>query len=43
MSSGHAINVIPDEATMGGSVRYFEKAMYPLVKERIETLAKGVA
>lgn len=42
-SAGHAHNVIPDRAELGGTVRSFDPAVDRRVVERIEEIASGVA
>lgn len=42
-SSGHAHNVIPDRAELGGTVRSFDPAVDQRVIERIDEVARGVA
>lgn len=41
--SGSATNVIPDEATLIGTVRCFSDAMIDLVEHRMQTIAQHVA
>lgn len=41
--SGSATNVIPDEATLIGTVRCFSDAMIDLVERRMQTIAQHVA
>ncbi|MCA8879092.1 MAG: amidohydrolase [Rhodobacteraceae bacterium] len=36
-------NVIPDKATMKGCLRYFDKTVGDLMKQRLEEVAKGIA
>lgn len=43
MQAGTAANVIPDEVTMGGSIRTFAEDTRSLLKSRMEEIAKGVA
>jgi len=43
MHSGDAYNVIPQEAVLRGTVRAFRKETMALIKERIETIAAGIA
>jgi amidohydrolase len=39
---GHASNVIPDEVTLEGTVRYFDRSLRALIEERMERIAGGV-
>ena len=39
---GHASNVIPDTVTMEGTVRYFDRALHTLIRDRIDSLAAGI-
>jgi len=39
---GHASNVIPDEVSLEGTVRYFDRSLRALVEERMEKIAGGV-
>ena len=39
---GNASNVIPDEVTLEGTVRYFDRALRALIEERMEGIAGGV-
>src|SRR5215212_9696643 len=41
--AGHAYNVIPEKATLGGTVRCFSKATMKLVEDRMRQIAEGVA
>ena len=41
--SGEAYNVIPNEATIGGTVRAFEKETLQLLENRIGEIATGIA
>ena len=41
--SGEAYNVIPNEATVGGTVRAFQPATLDLMESRIGDIAKGIA
>ena len=41
--AGDAYNVIPQEAVLRGTIRAFRKETMALVKERIETISKGIA
>jgi amidohydrolase len=43
IESGAAYNVIPDEARLAGTLRYFHDAARERLRERIEALAKGLA
>jgi amidohydrolase len=43
MHAGDAYNVIPQEAVLRGTIRAFRKETMALVKERIETISKGIA
>jgi hippurate hydrolase len=40
---GSAFNVIPDEVKLGGTVRYFDKAVQALIRQRMEEIATLVA
>ncbi len=39
---GHANNVIPNKVSLLGTLRYFDLKVRDLIKERIETLTKGI-
>jgi amidohydrolase len=41
--AGHAYNVIPEKATLGGTVRCFSEATMTLIEERMRRIAEGVA
>ena len=41
--AGSAYNVIPEEASLAGTVRTFSPGIAALVRERMRTIAKGVA
>lgn len=41
--SGSAYNVIPQEATLGGTTRFFDAATGELMRQRMRTVAAGVA
>ena len=41
--AGHAYNVIPEKATLGGTVRCFSNATMKLVEDRMRQITKGVA
>ena len=41
--AGSAYNVIPEEATLGGTIRVFTHANRELVRTRMREIAKGVA
>jgi amidohydrolase len=41
--SGHAYNVIPEKAVLGGTVRCFSDATMNLIEERMRRIAEGVA
>ena len=43
MHAGDAYNVIPQEAVLRGTIRAFRKETMALIKERIETISKGIA
>jgi amidohydrolase len=43
MHAGDAYNVIPQEAVLRGTIRAFRKETMALVKERIETISRGIA
>ena len=40
--SGSAYNVIPEEASQCGTIRYFSQEIYELVEERVRALCKGL-
>ena len=40
--SGSAYNVIPEEASLCGTIRYFSQEIYELVEERVRALCKGL-
>ena len=40
--SGSAYNVIPEEARLCGTIRYFSAEVYSLVEERIKAICKGL-
>jgi hippurate hydrolase len=40
--SGSAYNVIPEEASLCGTIRYFSEDIYNLVEERIKAICKGL-
>ena len=42
INGGHASNVIPDEVTLEGTVRYFEPPLRRLIAERMERIAAGI-
>ncbi len=41
--AGSAYNVIPEEATLGGTMRFFDPATGELMRARMRTIAAGVA
>ena len=41
--AGNAYNVIPDTATLTGTVRYFDRAAAELVTRRMQSICEGVA
>ncbi|WP_332117018.1 M20 aminoacylase family protein [Azorhizobium caulinodans] len=41
--SGSAYNVIPQEATLGGTTRFFDAATGELMRQRMRTVAAGIA
>ncbi|GGF70641.1 hippurate hydrolase [Azorhizobium oxalatiphilum] len=41
--SGSAYNVIPEEATLGGTMRFFDPATGDLMRQRMRTIAAGIA
>jgi amidohydrolase len=41
--SGSAYNVIPEDATLGGTIRFFDDAVGALVRERMRKIAAGLA
>src|SRR5229473_334535 len=43
MHAGDAYNVIPQEAVLRGTIRAFRKETMALIKERIETISRGIA
>ena len=43
MHAGDAYNVIPQEAVLRGTMRAFRKETMALIKERIETISRGIA
>lgn len=43
VNAGTAVNVIPDTATMGGSVRAFDEETRQLIKQRMDDIAQGIA
>ncbi|MEM6305756.1 MAG: M20 aminoacylase family protein [Pseudomonadota bacterium] len=43
LHAGTAYNVVPETATMGGTIRYFKDEIYDLAVQRIETICKGMA
>ena len=40
--SGSAYNVIPEEATLRGTIRYFSEEVYALVEDRVKAICKGL-
>ena len=40
--SGSAYNVIPEEARLCGTIRYFSEEVYALVEERVKAICKGL-
>ncbi len=40
--SGSAYNVIPEVATLCGTIRYFSKEVYALVEERVKAICRGL-
>ncbi|MGU3494278.1 M20 aminoacylase family protein [Xanthobacteraceae bacterium A53D] len=40
--SGSAYNVIPEEATLGGTIRFFDPATGELMRERMRAIAAGI-
>ncbi len=42
IQGGHTSNVIPDEVVLEGTTRYFESALLPLMRERMEHIVAGV-
>jgi amidohydrolase len=42
LEGGRTSNVIPDEVTLLGTTRYFERSLRPLLRESIERIAAGV-
>ena len=40
--SGSAYNVIPEEAKLCGTIRYFSEEVYALVEERVKAICKGL-
>ncbi|MGJ8626209.1 MAG: M20 aminoacylase family protein [Sulfitobacter sp.] len=43
MHSGAAYNVVPETATLAGTVRYFNDDMYTLVAKRMQSICDGMA
>ncbi len=43
MQAGSAANVIPDSATMGGTIRTFDESVRSLIKNRIYQISEGIA
>ena len=43
MRAGDAFNVIPQNAAIGGTIRYFEDTVRDLVHERVAVLCEGIA
>ena len=43
LNSGTAYNVIPETATLGGAIRFFDTEVGELISERIRALCEGVA
>jgi metal-dependent amidase/aminoacylase/carboxypeptidase family protein len=41
--SGHTFNVYPDEASMTGTIRSYDKESLAKMKERIHSIAKNIA
>ncbi len=41
--AGSAYNVIPNEARLAGTVRFFDDSVRDLIRERMKTLAAGIA
>lgn len=41
--AGSAYNVIPEEATISGTVRFLDSKVNELIRERIHTIAAGLA
>ncbi len=42
VQGGSTSNVIPDEVALEGTTRYFDRALQPLIKERLERIVEGV-
>ncbi len=42
LHAGSAYNVVPDTATLAGTIRYFKDEVYELVAERMKNLCEGV-
>lgn len=42
INSGSAYNVVPDAATLGGTLRYFDDAVADVVRRRVEEIARGI-
>ena len=40
--SGSAYNVIPEEATLCGTIRYFSEEVYALVEDRVKAICRGL-
>lgn len=43
INGGEAFNVIPEEVTLGGTVRSFDEEVRGAIEDQIETIVKGVA
>ncbi|MBO6539690.1 MAG: amidohydrolase [Rhizobiaceae bacterium] len=43
VSAGTAFNIIPEQATMLGTLRTLDPALVPEIRDRIEQIAKGIA
>ncbi|MEN9216504.1 MAG: amidohydrolase [Gloeomargarita sp. HHBFW_bins_162] len=42
LHAGHARNVIADQATFGGTVRYFNPDLAPVLRQKLEAIIQGV-
>ena len=42
INSGSAYNVIPEEARLSGTIRYFSEEVYALVEDRVKAICKGL-
>ncbi|MHA6689608.1 M20 aminoacylase family protein [Devosia sp. A449] len=42
INAGSAYNVVPDAATLGGTLRYFDEAVAEVVRGRVAEIARGI-